>query len=322
MRPSFRFLHKHKKSFQILAYCLAWYAASALTNNINKVILSEYPYPVVLTWAQFLFTSLSSFALLKATCAKITAFQWNMALSFIPLCFLMILGHVLTSVSLSFMGVSMVHTIKGLAPLFTVTISVLFKGHKYSNDVYKALVPLTLGVLLTCYSETAFHKIGVLAAMSSTVVFSIKDLFSKQIISHFHKQMGKLLYMFYASLFSMSLLTIYQLFYPFQTSSDKGTLVFSINLEHKMTFFVFTLFIFDGLSHFMQSYFAVSVLALVSAVAYSIASLGKRLIVISSSILFFGDQISFVKVFGISLSFWGIFLYNNAKNDRSRILPL
>jgi drug/metabolite transporter (DMT)-like permease len=75
------------------------------------------------------------------------------------------------------------------------------------------------------------------------------------------------------------------------------------------------LFILNGASHFAQNLLAFNILSLVSPVTYSIASLVKRIFVISASIIYFGDSVSFLQGCGISMTFFGLYLYNEAKRD-------
>lgn len=70
----------------------------------------------------------------------------------------------------------------------------------------------------------------------------------------------------------------------------------------------------NGISHFFQNIFAFSVLALTSPVTYSIASLIKRIVVIVASIVYFQQTLGATQWTGVCLTFWGLWLYNNAKN--------
>lgn len=70
----------------------------------------------------------------------------------------------------------------------------------------------------------------------------------------------------------------------------------------------------NGVSHFFQNIFAFSVLALTSPVTYSIASLIKRIVVIVASIVYFHQTLGTTQWTGVCLTFWGLWMYNSAKN--------
>ena len=64
---------------------------------------------------------------------------------------------------------------------------------------------------------------------------------------------------------------------------------------------------------FAQNILAFNVLSLVSPVTYSIASLLKRVFVIVLAILWFHQTVSALQWFGIALTFYGLWMYNDSK---------
>jgi hypothetical protein len=83
----------------------------------------------------------------------------------------------------------------------------------------------------------------------------------------------------------------------------------------EMTVWLIYLFFLNGLTQFTQAILAFSVLAMVSPITYSIASLCKRIFVITASIIYFRDSVSFVQGSGIITTFVGLYLYNKAEQD-------
>lgn len=79
-----------------------------------------------------------------------------------------------------------------------------------------------------------------------------------------------------------------------------------------------TLFFVNGTVHFLQCFLAFSILARSSPVAYSIASLLKRVAVICLAILWFGQSIELIQAFGMATTFFGLWMYNRSKNDVDR----
>lgn len=77
------------------------------------------------------------------------------------------------------------------------------------------------------------------------------------------------------------------------------------------------LLVANGVVHFAQNFLAFSVLALVSPVTYSIASLFKRVFVICFAIVWFGQSVSLLQWVGIVLTFVGLYLYNDSKATKS-----
>lgn len=81
---------------------------------------------------------------------------------------------------------------------------------------------------------------------------------------------------------------------------------------------LFLLFFVNGSVHFLQCFLAFTILARSSPVAYSIASLIKRVAVICLAIVWFGQKIGPVQAFGMCMTFGGLYMYNRAKSDIDR----
>jgi len=76
-------------------------------------------------------------------------------------------------------------------------------------------------------------------------------------------------------------------------------------------------FLFNGTFHFAQSLVAFVLLSMVSPVTYSVASLIKRVFVITFAVAWFGNPMTRVQAAGIALTFVGLYLYDRT-NDAAR----
>lgn len=74
----------------------------------------------------------------------------------------------------------------------------------------------------------------------------------------------------------------------------------------------------NGIVHFAQNIIAFVILASVSPVTYSIASLFKRVAVICIALVWFNQHVHPLQGVGIALTFLGLWMYNNAKGDIAR----
>ncbi|KAG0012955.1 suppressor of loss of ypt1 [Podila clonocystis] len=334
--------------------CLSWYMSSAVTNNLGKQLMNQFRYPVTLTFVQFWFVSL--FCYIAGTVFKMTKIRKPSRMIFEmtgPLVVFQVIGHVFSSVAISRVPLSVVHTIKALTPLFTVLFYRVVLGTTYSRAVYLSLVPLTAGVMLACRLSLEFNNmVGLLSALLSTLVFVTQNVFTKKILSsakskqqqqqeqHGHgglankesiamgavdpvEQLGgsnakldKINILFYSS----TMAAIFMI--PMWLYTEGWTLMFTeeFGMGHhagvaanggwSVSWLLFT----NSVSHFFQNVFAFSVLALTSPVTYSIASLIKRIVVIVASIVYFHQTLGTTQWTGVCLTFWGLWLYNSAKN--------
>ncbi|KAL8831472.1 MAG: hypothetical protein Q9191_000844 [Dirinaria sp. TL-2023a] len=341
--------------------CIIWYISSALTNTSSKSILNIYPKPITLTLVQFAFVSswCVFFAylahLIPPIKSAIPALRYGIrypsrdviATTF-PLALFQIGGHILSSEATEKIPVSLVHTIKGLSPLFTVLAYRFFFRIRYGTATYLSLIPLTLGVVLACSVEFSGNLIGIFCAFGGALVFVTQNIFSKKLFNEAaraeadgasaqSRKLDKLNLLCYCSGLAF-LLTL-----PIWIWSDGLPMLLSYLQDSPLSqptvlpptaasIYVPVELFFNGVSHFAQNILAFILLSMVSPVTYSVASLIKRVVVITFSILWFGSRTTPIQAAGITLTFVGLYLYDRtsdaskadrkAKMDQMKIDPL
>ncbi|KOS18600.1 putative transporter [Escovopsis weberi] len=351
---------------KLVILCLMWYTSSALTNTSSKSILNAFDMPATLTLIQFAFVSslcvvlawlATVFPILRV---KISALRYpirrpsrDVIKTTLPLAAFQIFGHLLSSTATSKIPVSLVHTIKGLSPLFTVLAYRFIYDIRYPQATYLSLVPLTLGVMLACSGKSGHgaQLLGVIEALLATLIFVTQNIFSKRLFNEAakveaegagtqSKKLDKLNLLCYSSGMAFALTL------PIWFWSEGVTLLRdflhdgSLDLSRKPDSFDhgrLTLeFVFNGVFHFGQNILAFILLSMVSPVTYSVASLIKRVFVIVLAIIWFRSPTTPIQAVGIALTFLGLYLYDRTsesnKADRkaklmqprgaSSILPL
>ena len=161
--------------------------------------------------------------------------------------------------------------------------------------------------------------IGFIFALTSTIIFVLQNIFSKKLFlqtQHSHTQrhddvdvkMDKINLLYYSSFLAFIFMTPLWFYVEgYKLLTDTSQLP---NLS------VCVLIILNGMSHFAQNILAFTILSQVSPVTYSIASLVKRIFVITSSIIWFGDDVGVTQACGITLTFVGLWLYDRAKGKK------
>lgn len=335
--------------------CVLWYTSSALTNTSSKSILIAFDKPATLTLVQFAFvSSLCIFLAWLATIfpvlrSKITALKHpirrptrDVIVTTLPLAAFQIFGHLLSSTATAKIPVSLVHTIKGLSPLFTVLAYRVVYDIRYPQATYLSLIPLTLGVMLACSGKMKYggDLVGIIDALLATLIFVTQNIFSKKLFNEAAKaeaenpgvqtkKLDKLNLLCYSSGMAF-ILTVPIWFWGegFALLSEffhDGTIDLSSN-PNAMDHGRLTLeFIFNGVFHFGQNILAFILLSMVSPVTYSVASLIKRVFVIILAIIWFRSPTTPVQALGIGLTFLGLYLYdrtheNNKADRRARTM--
>jgi len=104
--------------------CGLWYTTSALSSNTGKALLNQFRYPVTLTFVQFgfvaLYCLLSMSPLIKFS--KLRKPNRQIIQATLPMGLFQVGGHIFSSIAISRIPVSTVHTIKvRIYPLSTLT---------------------------------------------------------------------------------------------------------------------------------------------------------------------------------------------------------
>ncbi|OGM43592.1 ER to Golgi transport protein (Sly41) [Aspergillus bombycis] len=330
-------------SYKLISLCLIWYMTSALTNTSSKSILNALPKPITLTIVQFAFVSI--WCLLLSYLSKILPWLRNsvpalkngirypsrdVIMTALPLAAFQLAGHILSSMATSQIPVSLVHTIKGLSPLFTVLAYRVFFRIRYASATYLSLVPLTLGVMLACSTGFSTNFFGIMCALVAALVFVSQNIFSKKLFNEAahgesetqqsaQRKLDKLNLLCYCSGLAFILtLPIWILCEGYPLLSDimqDGSISLSDkenSLDHGALIFEF---VFNGVSHFAQNILAFVLLSMISPVSYSVASLVKRVFVIVVAIVWFGNSTTAMQAIGIVLTFIGLYLYDRNSHD-------
>ncbi|KAJ5095180.1 hypothetical protein N7532_007471 [Penicillium argentinense] len=330
-------------SYRLITLCIIWYFTSALTNTSSKSILNALPMPITLTIIQFAFVSAwclllvylstifprlrQSIPVLKHGIRYPSREVISTAL---PLAVFQLAGHILSSMATSQIPVSLVHTIKGLSPLFTVlAYRVLFRI-RYARATYLSLIPLTAGVMLACSTGVSTNFFGILCAFGAAIVFVSQNIFSKKLFNEAERaesdsqyparrKLDKLNLLCYCSGLAFFLtLPIWFVSEGYPLVSDfvnDGVIALSGkqgSLDHGALMIEF---VFNGVSHFAQNILAFVLLSMVSPVSYSVASLVKRVFVIVVAIVWFGSSTTPIQAVGIALTFVGLYLYDRNSHD-------
>lgn len=194
---------------------------------------------------------------------------------------------------------------------------------RYSAKTYISFLPLTLGVMLACsFDVSASNAIGLLCAFGSAIVFVSSNIFFKKIMptgsSASHHKLDKLNLLFYSSSMAFLLMVPIWAFtdLPLLMAAEPGHITHHPrgHVSHSVTYNTFL----NGIVHFAQNIIAFIILASVSPVTYSIASLFKRVAVICIALVWFNQHVHPLQGVGVGLTFLGLWMYNNARGDIAR----
>ncbi|KAI9636500.1 triose-phosphate transporter family-domain-containing protein [Dioszegia hungarica] len=301
---------------RFVALCILWYGSSALSSNTGKVIMTSFRFPVTMTIIQFFFVAGYCIIISKLGWAtRLRTVNWTHVRSTLPMAGFQVGGHIFSSLAISRVPVSTVHTIKALSPLFTVLAYAVLFSVSYSPATYISLLPLTFGVMLACSSDMAASNIfGLICAFGSTLIFVSQNIFFKKVMptnaeASQHGKLDRINLLYFSSGLAFFLMI------PVWIYSDFWRLWSYTNSSAKSDSTLVIYFFLNGTVHFAQNLLAFAILSSTSPVTYSIASLVKRIAVICLAIIWFKQSVHALQGVGIGLTAVGLWMYNNSKRD-------
>lgn len=336
--------------FKIIAYCSIWYTFSAISSNISKDILREFPHPTTFTELQFLISSIFCVITLsiinnnrfliekfpKGTLPTRNQFElqsttWNLIQpthKIIKTTFAMgifqFIGHITSHKATNVIPVSLVHSVKALSPITTVLVYRSMFRVNYPIITYLTLTPLVTGVIFTCFSNKKsktnvdFNK-GLTFAFISMIIFVSQNIFAKKILTITPKTTlptnNKKSDDEDKESIKIDKITIllYCSIIGFLLTLPIYLISEYSNSSYsimELNWTTFKLLSLHGSSHFCQAMIAFHILGLISPVNYSIANILKRIVVIAMAIVWEGQSVNQFQGIGLLLTLIGLYSYD------------
>lgn len=325
-----------------LAFCyVVWFAASAVCNVFCRNFLrppdlafqEDFSAPWTLTLCQAiagffacgsallwrkqkLYSAQKSKKQLFASTTAVSSRQLDIQCAYIG--FFHALGNYMTNYSMSQVAVSFTHTIKASEPLFSVGLGRVFLHKPVPFPVFCTLIPIIAGVALASFTEFTFTFVGFVTAMSSNLLFGLRNVTSKRMFEH--KSMEGVELYFHMSKWGVILTIPLWLF----LEAPKFYQVLSQQVATETVFSPTKLFFnlwAASLTHYLYNHLSYIILANVSNTTHAVSNVVKRVIVIVSSVLFFsvfnisgdskgGPPFHFKNMFGVLLVIGGVASYS------------
>ncbi|CAF1243837.1 unnamed protein product [Rotaria sordida] len=295
---------------QLCILILSWYFISSLANIIGKQLLTIFPYPFSVTLTQLFHGWIYSIPLLRligiqqSTDVHSTRIYYITIL--VPLAIGKLLSQLTSQISLRLVTISYTHTIKALMPLFTVILSRIILDEEQSITIYLSLLPIIIGVIITSISELSFNIIGLISALFSTCLLALQNIYSKKTLKYIN--------IHHLALLSVLSKLSWCLLIPFWFLLDGS----HMDIRRELTPTVIYFILIDGLCNFIYNVLAFTMISYLSSLSYAIASSTKRITIIIMSIIIFHNRITYMNLFGISLTLIGVILYNKMKYNEKK----
>lgn len=290
-----------------LGFILLWYALNIGFNLQNKWLYKYFPFPWAVSTVHVLVgTVYCGVAYLLG--AKKASFERPITGDeakkiFLPAT-MHALGHIAANVSFAAVAISLTHTVKTLEPAFNVVFKQLLLGQATPLPVAATLVPIMVGVAMASASELSFNWLGFLSAMASNVTFGLRAILGKGAMS-FLGSTGVYAYTTLISLFICAPLTL--IVEGPQLKAGIDAAIASLGLQQFLVSLTSV-----GLLYHLYNQFAFNTLERVDPVAHGVCNVVKRVAIIATSVVFFGNVMSTQTKIGTAIAIFGTWLYTEA----------
>lgn len=178
-------------SLRIPLYIAAWFLANGSTVIFNKYIFQNMHFhaPLTLTLIHMSIQSLLAyltigvFGLVDKVPVDAADYTSKLLVIAAVFCANICLGNV----SLRYVPVSFMQTIKSLTPATTALLQFIIFRSRLTRPALVALIPVTLGVGLASLTELEFHFGGFIAALTSCFLTGLKFVLSSQMLAGKYK---------------------------------------------------------------------------------------------------------------------------------------
>eukprot|EP00803_Ostreobium_quekettii_P003315 evm.model.scf_317.7 EVM.evm.TU.scf_317.7 scf_317:74254-80527(+) len=218
------------------------------------------------------------------------------------------IGHIAANVSFAAVAISLTHTVKTLEPAFNSLLSWIITGQATPFPVVLSLVPIMGGVALASAAELSFNWLGFGSAMLSNITFAFRAVWGKGAIKSIPNLDSTAVYA-YTTLISVFFCLPLALIIEGPTL--KAGAKAAIAKVGAQTFYTSLLAV--GLFYHLYNQFAFNTLGRVNPVSHGVCNVVKRVVIIGTSVVFFGNILTTQTKIGTAIALFGTYLYVEAQ---------
>uniref|UniRef100_A0A803L8K9 Sugar phosphate transporter domain-containing protein n=1 Tax=Chenopodium quinoa TaxID=63459 RepID=A0A803L8K9_CHEQI len=281
--------------------------------RVQDKVLKAFHYPVTVTLIQFAVGSVLVIFMWMFNLYKKPKVSAGQLAAILPLAVVHTLGNLFTNMSLGKVAVSFTHTIKAMEPFFSVLLSAAFLGENPTPWVVLSLLPIVGGVALASVTEASFNWAGFWSAMASNVTNQSRNVLSKKVMVKKEESMDNITLFSIITVMSFILLAPATIFMEGVKFTPTYIEAAGLNVQQ-----LYTRSLLAALCFHAYQQVSYMILQRVSPVTHSVGNCVKRVVVITSSVLFFKTPVSPINALGTGIALAGVFLYSRVKRIKAK----
>lgn len=294
-----------------LSFIFLWYGLNVVFNLTNKSIFKVFPYPWTVSTVHVgvgAIYCLLTYALgfKKASFGRaINTQEWK---TISGPAIMHAIGHIAANISFAAVAISLTHTVKTLEPAFNCLLGWIILGQSTPFPVILSLVPIMFGVAMASAAELTFNWLGFGGAMMSNITFAFRAVWGKRAIKSIPNLDSTAVYA-YTTLISVFICA--PLAYLIEGPTLKAGIKTAIAKFGAQKFYTALLSV--GLLYHLYNQFAFNTLGRVNPVSHGVCNVVKRVVIIGTSVVFFGNVLTTQTKIGTAIALLGTYLYVEAQ---------
>ncbi|KAJ0969502.1 hypothetical protein J5N97_022379 [Dioscorea zingiberensis] len=292
---------------------LQWWGFNVTVIIMNKWIFQKlnFKFPLSVSCIHFICSALGAYIAIKLFKVKplIEVDPEDRWRRIFPMSFVFCINIVLGNVSLRYIPVSFMQTIKSFTPATTVFLQWLVWRKHFDWRIWASLVPIIGGILLTSITELSFDIFGFCAALIGCLATSTKTILAESLL-HGYK-FDSINTVYYMAPFATMILAVPALVL-------EGSGVVNWLQTHEAVLPSMIIILSSGVLAFCLNFSIFYVIHSTTAVTFNVAGNLKVAVAVLVSWLIFRNPISVMNALGCAVTLAGCTFYGFVKQKLSQ----
>ncbi|CAN0893295.1 GDP-mannose transporter GONST5 [Linum grandiflorum] len=302
--------------FRSLLAILQWWGFNVTVIIMNKWIFQklDFKFPLSVSCVHFICSSIGAYIAIKVLKIKplIVVDPEDLWRRIFPMSFVFCINIVLGNVSLRYIPVSFMQTIKSFTPATTVILQWLIWRKYFDWRIWASLVPIVGGILLTSITELSFNVFGFSAALLGCLATSTKTILAESLL-HGYK-FDSINTVYYMAPFATMILGI-----PAMLLEGNGVLDWF--QTHETIYSSLVIILLSGVLAFCLNFSIFYVIHSTTAVTFNVAGNLKVAVAVLVSWMIFRNPISAMNAVGCAITLVGCTFYGYVRHLLSQQPP-
>ncbi|KAG6519732.1 UDP-galactose transporter 1-like [Zingiber officinale] len=303
----------HWATVRAVLSILQWWVFNVTVIIMNKWIFQnlDFKFPLTVSCIHFICSAIGAYIVIELLKMKplIEVEPEDRWRRIFPMSFVFCINIVLGNVSLRFIPVSFMQTIKSFTPATTVILQWLVWRKVFDWRIWASLVPIVGGILLTSMTELSFNTFGFCAALFGCLATSTKTILAESLL-HGYK-FDSINTVYYMAPFATMILSLPALIL-------EGAGVVNWFYTHESIFSSLLIIFGSGVSAFCLNFSIFYVIHSTTAVTFNVAGNLKVAVAVLVSWLIFRNPISVMNAFGCAVTLLGCTFYGYVRHKLSQ----